>query len=124
MGFHSGAYATVWDVQTISDTLTKIRISISRKNKQTEKFEEEFSGFVACLGTSAAKKAACLNERDRIKLGSVDATTFYSKEKDRTYHNYNVFSFDVIEKQNKETTDMTDPQPEVDDGDVEDRLPF
>lgn len=124
MGFRSGAYATVWDVQTISDTLTKIRISISRKNKQTKKFEEEFSDFVACIGTSAAKKAACLKERDRIRLGDVDSTTSRNKEKNIKYHNYKLFSFDVVENTNHETTDMTDPQPDVDDGDVEDRLPF
>ena len=34
MGFRTGAYAKVWDVTPVGDTSTKVRISISRKNKE------------------------------------------------------------------------------------------
>jgi len=33
MGFRTGAYAKVWEVTPMSDTSTKVRMSISRKNK-------------------------------------------------------------------------------------------
>lgn len=35
MGFRTDSYATVWSVEQVSDTKTKGRITISRKNRQT-----------------------------------------------------------------------------------------
>ena len=90
MGFRKESYATVWSVETVSDTLTKARISISRKNKQTGEYETDFSGFVSFVGTAAAKKASLLKEKDRIRLGDVDVTNKYDKEKNVTYTNFKV----------------------------------
>ncbi len=127
MGFRKDSYATVWSVETISDTLTKARISISHKNKQTGEYETDFSGFVGFIGTASAKKAACLKEKDRIKLGDVDVTTNYNKEKDVTYTNYKVFSFEIQEKPNndQEETNSRVSEDTVDNGEIDDsRLPF
>ena len=85
MGFRTGSYATIWSVESASDTRTKARISISRKNKQTGEYDTDFSGFVDFIGTAAAKKALMLKEKDRIRLGDVDVTNNYSKEKGITY---------------------------------------
>ena len=60
MGFRTGAYAKVWEVTPMSDTSTKVRMSISRKNKQSGEYEQDFSGFVLAIGTAAANKAASL----------------------------------------------------------------
>ena len=95
MGFRKDSFATVWSVEPVSDTKTKCRISISRKNKQTGAYEDDFSGFVSFLGTAAAAKALKLKERDRIKLGDVDVSNFYDKEKKQEYTTYKVFSFDI-----------------------------
>lgn len=126
MGFRTGAYAKVWKVEPYSDTSVKLRISISRKNKQSGEYEQDFSGFVNAIGTAAAKKAACLKEGDTIKLGDVDVTTKYDKQKEVTYTNYKIFSFEVDggnAPASKPTT--TEPQPAVDSGEVDDsRLPF
>lgn len=42
MGFRTGSYATIWSVESASDTRTKARISISRKNKQTGEYDTDF----------------------------------------------------------------------------------
>lgn len=127
MGFRKEAFATIWSVESTSDTLTKARISISRKNKQTGEYDTDFSGFVSFVGTAAAKKAAGLKEKDRIRLGDVDVTNKYDKEKNVTYTNYKIFSF---ETQNEidggsRNTESPEPKKPVDDGEVDDdRLPF
>lgn len=124
MGFRTGAYATVWSVEAFSDTMTKGRISVSRKNKQTGEYETEFSGYVGFLGTVAAKKALALKERDKIKIGDCDVKTNYDKAKNITYYNFNIFSFETGTAENspkKVDNYIDDP---IDDGDVGDKLPF
>lgn len=124
MGFRTGAYAKVWETTPMSDTSTKVRMSISRKNKQTNEYEQDFSGFVLCIGTATAKKAAQLHEGARIKIGDCDVTTKYDTQKKTTYTNFKVFSFEVQDEDTAHT-ESTEPQPTVDDGEVEDdRLPF
>ena len=123
MGFRTGAYAKVWEVTPMSDTSTKVRMSISRKNKQSGEYEQDFSGFVLAIGTAAAKKAAGLKEGNRIKLGDVDVTTKYDKEKKITYTNFKMFSFELDGDEPRDCS--TEPQPIVDEGEFDDyRLPF
>lgn len=127
MGFRKESFATIWSVESVSDTLTKARISISRKNKQTGDYDTDFSGFVSFIGTAAAKKAACLKEKDRIRLGDVDVTTKYDKEKDVTYTNFKIFSFETQAEidGNSHQADAPTPQIPVDEGEIDDsRLPF
>lgn len=125
MGFRTGAFAKIWEVKPISDTNVKLRLSVSRKNRDSGEYEQDFSGFVNAVGTAAAKKAAALKEGDRIRLGDVDVTTRYDGEKKVTYTNYRLFSFDVDGQQNQSKPANTEPQPSVDSGEVDDaRLPF
>lgn len=127
MGFRSGSYATIWSVDPVSDVQTKARISVSRKNKQNGEYETEFSGFVSFFGTAAAKKAAYLKEKDRIKIGDCDVKTHYDKEKNITYYNFNIFSFEVQGNNagGNTNTSTRDVVPDVDDGEIDDeRLPF
>ena len=94
MGFRQGAYCTVWSTEAGQGKYTKGRISISRKNKDTGEYEDEFSGFVMFIGEARAK-AERLKERDRIRLGDVDVTRRYDKEKNKEYYNFKVFSFET-----------------------------
>lgn len=126
MGFRTGAYAKVWEVTPMSDTSTKVRMSISRKNKRTDEYEQDFSGFVLAIGTAAASKAARLKKGDRIKLGDVDVSTKYDKEKEVTYTNFKMFSFESDgETPTARSAPPDEPKPGVDDGEPnDDRLPF
>lgn len=133
MGFRNNSFATVWEVTPGTDTRTKGRISISRKNRQTGEYETDFSGYVDFIGTAAAKKALGLKEKDRIRLGDVDVTSNYVKEKNITYTNFKIFSFETqaeIDGANNSSNNVGygysgEPNPSVGDGEVDDsRLPF
>lgn len=123
MGFRTGAYATIWSAEPISDTVTKCRISVSRKNKNTGEYETDFSGYVAFLGTATAKKALGLKEKDRIKIADCDVKTHYDKAKNVTYYNFSIFSFETgAETQKSKPTNYAETP--VEDSDVSDNLPF
>lgn len=124
MGFRKDAWATCWGVEVKSDTLTQVRISTSRKDKQTEEYIQDFSGFVAFVGTANAKKASLLKEKDRIKLGDVEVTTKYDKEKETTYTNFKCYNFEAQNDGTNTSTSVTEPQPVVDEGVEDNRLPF
>lgn len=124
MGFRAGAYATVWETKSLFDTNTKCRISISRKKKDGTGYDDDFSGYVSFVGTAAAKKAACLKKGARIKLGDVDISTKYDKEKQTTYYNFKCFSFEEVNNSSSTNTENNEAQSTVDDGEVDDRLPF
>lgn len=125
MGFRNNAYATFWGIpESVFPTLTKGRISVSRKNKDSGEYETDFSGFVNFVGTAAANKAMSLKERDRIKLENVDVSTTYDKEKNKTYTNFKVFNFEMADGQ-VQTTANAELSSIVDDGDVDDsQLPY
>lgn len=128
MGFRNDSYASVFSVKPVSDAMTRGSIAISRKNKQTGEYEQDFSGFVTFIGSEVAKKAAQLKcektKPVRIKLGQVDVSTKYDREKQKDYVNYKVFSFDVVDNGGSSAT--SDPTPSaVDDGEIDDsELPF
>lgn len=97
MGFRTGSYARTWEVQPVKDTLTKINISISKKDKGTGEYVKDFSGWVACIGTAAATKAMSLSEGDTIILGDIDVSNTYNKEKKVVYTDYKIFSFELAD---------------------------
>lgn len=127
MGFRVGAYCTVWGVESQSNTRTRVKLSISRKDKTTDQYVTDFSGFVTFFGTAAASKAATLKERDRIKLGDVDVSSKWDEEKKIMYYNFKAFSFELADGNGGQhnTSQSTSPQPKVDSGIIDDsRLPF
>ena len=122
MGFRNGAYATIWEVNPTSQTMTKVRISTSRKDKQTGNWETDFSGFVAFVGAKNAELAAHLNAKDRVKLGDID------KDKKITYTNFACFGFEMagsgnsaeaaVESAVEKAAEQDDPEGILSDGAV------
>lgn len=55
MGFHTGAYATVWEITETGSKFSKIRISTSRKDKESDEYVTDFNGFVSMVGDSKQK---------------------------------------------------------------------
>lgn len=127
MGFRNGAYAKVWQVKPMFDTMTNVRISISQKSRKTGEYEDLFSGFVTFSKTENAAAAAKLKEGDRIKLLEVDCTNRYDKEKKIKYDNFYCYAFEKADGSGQPRA-STEPQPTVDDGEPEEvggkPLPF
>lgn len=129
MGFRTGAFATVWEVKKGNGNYTDVRLSVSKKNKQTDQYETDFSGFVRFVGT-AHQNAGSLKEKDRIKIGDCEVTNSYNKEKNVTYTNFAVFTFEdgngnnantnQKPQQNSKKNDFMSIPDEIDDSE----LPF
>lgn len=130
---------TIWTApERISDTMSKARASMSRKNKMTGEYEDDFSGIVNFCGTAAVQKASGLQPRDRIKLGDIDVTRKYDKAASKEYINYKIWSFELADSSNNNAshanetasnTSSSDPINSATDGenpadDSEDGLPF
>lgn len=124
MGFRSGSFCSIWGVEP-KGTWTKVRLSTSRKNRDTGEYEQDFSGFVSFVGNANAK-AQQLKERDRIRLGDVDVTTRYDKEKNREYVNYTCFSFEMADAQNNNRNNANSNEVDSNpvEGDVDEEPPF
>lgn len=108
MGFRTGAYATIWSVED-QGNFTKVQLSTSRKNKQTDQYETDFSGFVRFIAT-AHTLASDLKARDRIKIGDCDVTTTYNKETKVGYTNYAMFSFEKQDESGRTTSSSATPK--------------
>jgi hypothetical protein len=129
MGFRTGAFCKVWDVDQISDRKVKLRVSISQKQKDGE-YLQDFSDFPVCLGSACANQASRLKRGDVIKLGDVDVSNRYDKEKKVTYYDFKIFSFEKVDSHGsspdnkaapvKSKKPVDDVEPEADDA----PLPF
>lgn len=122
MGFRNNTYATVWSVEPKGDNITVVRISTSRKNKTTNEYERDFSGYVRFLGSGTARKAASLKERDRIRLLEVETCTRYDREQQKEFISYNVWSFEIPDEAG---SGHNTSAPSPDEGEIEaDDMPF
>ncbi len=106
MGFRKGAYATVWEIEVINTNLVKARIAISHKDKETDKYIQDFGGYITFAGTAAAGKALKLKEKDRIRLGDVDVITKSDKDKEKWYTNFYVYSFESPYELNSQRSEI------------------
>lgn len=93
MGFSTNSYAHIWNMED-KGNYHVAEMSISRKNKETDKYETEWSNkFVRLVGT-AHEQAKTLDTSKNVKIGRCDVTNNYSKEKNTTYTNYVIFNFE------------------------------
>lgn len=96
MGFRTGAYAKVWDIEPKTENVTVLKLSVSRKDKQTGQWETDFSGFVSVYGQNAPE-AGKLKVGDTIRLGDCDVGTTHKN--DRYYTNYRLYSYEFVNHQ-------------------------
>lgn len=126
MGFKTNGYATVWELRKGNGNYTDVRISTSRKDKQSGEYVTDFSGWARFIG-AAHQMASSLKEKDRIKLGDCEVTNSYDKEKKVTYTNFAVFSFEMANGASTPAKTGGQPIPDefvnIPDG-IDEELPF
>lgn len=126
MGFRTGSYAKVWETRPGKGNYSEARISVSKKDKSTGEYNTEFSGWVRLIG-NAHQKINTIKNGDSIRLGDVDVTNRYVKEKNTTYVNYAVFDFDTSNSNGNgggnKTTKRNDNFQNI-SAEVDEELPF
>lgn len=122
MGFRTGAYAKIWDITPGRGNTTNVRLSVSRRNKETNEYEPDFSGFCMFIGNAKAG-AERLRQGDTIKLGDVDVCNRYDKEAGKEYYTHKVFSFEPVNNNGSYSANTTEEN--TSEGDTDDEgLPF
>lgn len=94
--FANNNYAKVWKIfpkEKKDQKYTVVQLSTSRKDKKTNTYTTDFSGYIRLVG-KAEEKAAELEAQDRIKMLTVGVTNSYNKEKKETYTQYVCFDFE------------------------------
>lgn len=122
MGFRSGAWMRIFEI-TPGERSTKVRGSISKKNKQSGQYEQDWSGFVALAGT-AHRDAGSLKVNDTIKIGECDVTSRYDKEKKKEYINFSIYSFETNEQQSNSPAPAANTAPAAPADETDDEDPF
>ena len=99
MGFSVGKYATIWSYENKGNYST-CRLSVSRKNKNTDAYEVEFTdGFVRLVGNAHQTiQGANIDEKRgyRIKISSCDVTNVYTSSDGKVSYapHYTIFGFE------------------------------
>ena len=96
--FGAGSYAKLWEIRKREEKYTDIRISTSRKNKETGNYEQDFGDFARLVG-KAHEAAEDLNDGDRFKIIKCGVENRYNKEKKVTYYNFVIFEIEPVESE-------------------------
>jgi len=103
MGFSNGKIAKVWEINK-KEKFDEVKISTSKKNKDSGDYEQDFSSYVRFIG-KAHEKVAELSGTEMIKLLETDTTNKYDKDKKITYTNHVCYDFEIYK------ADKTDDKP-------------
>lgn len=87
--FKTGAYAKVWEVKPGNNGYVKARIATSKK--KGDDYIQDFQAWVDIKDGSGIK------DGDRIKIGDCGVTNNYVKEKNITYTNFAIYSFEMAD---------------------------
>ena len=122
--FANNNYAKVWKIfpkEKKEQKYTVVQLSTSRKDKKTNSYSTDFSGYVRLVGT-AEEKAKELEAQDKIKLLTVGVTNSYDKASKKTFTQYVCFDFEFDNSQKQaETNGSGDEWAEMDENA---KLPF
>lgn len=106
--FSAGAYAKIWEIKAINANYSDIRISTSKKDKETGKYTQDFGGYVRMVG-QAHSAMSYLSESDSFKIVRCGVENRYDKEKKVTYNNFVIFEVEYEESAKAPESDEDNP---------------
>lgn len=127
MGLKKDCTCKIWQVKR-NEKYTDVQISVDKKNKQTDAWETDFSGFVRFIG-EAHKKIADLPDGKqekpfKVKAGDFEVTQRYVKDKNTTYTNFVMYDIQVEQGEVKNIpTPNSDGFMNIPSG-IDEELPF
>lgn len=92
--FSAGSFAKIWEIKEGKGNYTDVRISTSRKDKETGQYIQDFGGFARLVG-KAHEAADHLEEGDRFQIVKCGVENHYNKEKKITYYNFVIFEIEM-----------------------------
>ena len=104
-GDYKGTYLTVWSI-TEENGYVKGRVGSSSK-KQDDTYEN--SNWFVSFGKNCKDKALTLQEKDRIFMKDFSIKNVYNKETEKAYFNFNIYSFDILDKDASANNTTTTP---------------
>ena len=113
MGFREGSFGKIWSVEN-KGNYSVAEMSTSKKNKQTDKYETDWSNkFVRLIGTAAKQVEGKEIPKGglSVKIGQCEVTNNYDKEKKITYTNYAIFNFHEEEENGKPNNTKSSVKP-------------
>jgi single-strand DNA-binding protein len=127
MGFKQGQrFAKLWEIED-KGRYSIVNMSTSKKNKDTDKYETDFSCKFVRFIAKAHEMVKKLEKGTAIKILSCEVTNKYDKEKKVEYTNYLVYDFEVEGNSNNSNTSnystSDDGFMNIPDG-IDEELPF
>ena len=114
MGLRGNRNISIWKFEDKGNHGV-VEISTSRRNKETEKYETDFSAkFVRVIGT-ALDKLRAMPDAKRVKLVDFEVTSRWDKEKEQRYTNYTIFDIDPVEEYHPNNYSQPDTDTDVED---------
>ena len=116
MGFRQGAFARIWSVND-EGRYSTANVSVSKKNKETGKYDVEFSdGYVRLVGSAhEVAKGLGLPTREKfdsqsdkgisVKISSCDVTNNYNAKTKKLYTNCVIFGFEIPDNNGDNNSD-------------------
>ena len=106
--FSVGAYAKIWEIKAINANYSDIRISTSKKDKNTGEYTQDFGGYVRMVG-QAHEQMSYLSEKDSFKIVRCGVENRYDKEKKTTYNNFVIFEIETDSDKKAPVDDKDNP---------------
>ena len=107
MGFSVGSYAKIWEVEDKNGKYALVKLSVSQKNKTTQKYETTFNGKVAFFGKAYGCRP---QEGQKIKITNCDVTNkaYVKPDGTKTYpFAFSVFEYELQEELGANTSSTT-----------------
>lgn len=125
-----GSYVSIWNVRKGNGNYHDVQISCSRKRKDTGEYARDFNGYVRFCGPASDAIASHegFNAKDngnqplKIRLGDIDISNNYNKEKGTTYWNVVVFNYENSDEAHQMNQNANNPVDVPEDSNGE--LPF